>query len=224
VAVGSEHLGRSISSTDGINWIPGRFTDSVSIVNPPLDPDGHRATAGLSGVAYGNGCFVTGGGLGRTFVSTNGIDWVRSTRQDAQWSLNSISYLRGRFVVPIDDGVLSSRDGVHWIRDSELPRAAARLQQVIFHEDRYVAVGLNGYLLHAPGSKPVIDTISETPTGVLLSLSGGSAERYAVEATSSLVSLAWTRLGEVATPNGEGTFEDVQTANTTAGFYRIVEP
>src|SRR5207245_11060583 len=102
------------------------------------DPEGHRANTVLFGVAYGNNRFVTGGGGGRIFVSTNGIEWVRGTTQDAQWTLNSIRYIRGRFLVSIDDGVLSSHDGFHWIRDSELPRAYQRLQEIAFYDRLYV--------------------------------------------------------------------------------------
>src|SRR5262249_13143133 len=76
------------TSADGINWAPHQWQ---------LDDDDFGRNAVVSGIAYGNGQFVT---VGSTFddppsihTSSDGVHWVaRQSTTQGGWSLNGIAF------------------------------------------------------------------------------------------------------------------------------------
>ncbi len=97
----------------------------------------------FSGIAYGNGTFVTVGDKGIILTSRNGMAWAPRTSGTDSF-LRSVTYGNGLFVAVGWNGtILTSPDGVTWIeRDS---RTNAALNGVTYGNGTFVAVGFAGF-------------------------------------------------------------------------------
>jgi len=207
VAVGALHLlGHTFSSSDGVTW------SATKLPGLPYVP---------FGIAYGNGRFVAVGGGGGVDISTDGASWTRAS--GSGWHvLGEATYAQGRFLVPSQFGVRSSRDGTRWLQDFRVPPNTEHLRSIAYHNGTYVAVGLNGLIMYAEGSEPYLDQIEKRDGSIGISFSGGTEPRYAVETTTSLDSASWSRLGEVLTTDGVGVLQDPNAGQFPQRFYRIV--
>ena len=78
-------------STDGINWQ-------------------YKAVDRLNKLAYGDGLFVSTGGL----TSKNGYDWTQHTDPYSRTYINDITYGNGIFIMSGGGMVMTSRDGINW--------------------------------------------------------------------------------------------------------------
>jgi hypothetical protein len=206
VAVGGTHLGYAFSSVDGISW---------SVTELP------KLSFIPAGVVFGNGRFVAAGGEGMVDVSTDGVNWMRATPSGARWNAQSVSYAQGHFLVVVQDGVLSSRDGTKWIRDFLQSPPTGGIQGIAYNTGNYVTVGLGGFLLRADGSAPYLDRIENGSGSIRISFSGGTERRYGIEAASDLSGPTWNRIAEVAAADGVGSFLDATGAPSSQRFYRI---
>lgn len=112
----------NITSEDGTWW------SDVRANNPTED---------LTGVAYGNGTFVTTGGARLT--SKDGINWKLHFQSSGGTLVESIIFAAQRFVI-VDNFryIVSSVDGENW-RDTV--RSPSSLYSITFGAGRFVAVG-----------------------------------------------------------------------------------
>lgn len=188
-------------------------------------------------VSYGGGRFVTVGRAGKTFVSTNGLDWISTTSADRKefWSGNGLIYAHGRFVsvggnLPGANRMMSSADAVNWTVDYPVPADPSfpySFVTIAQGNGIYVAAAIrygspySSVIYRSTLSKPYIDRVTDLRT---LHFSGGSESRYSVEATTSLSPPAWNRIGEATTLDGIGTFEDKSAEQSSQRYYRLTSP
>jgi len=87
-------------SSDGTNWTQRTFGLSNR----------------LNGVTYGNGLFVTVGGIGTNLTSSDGTSWTQKTTGTSK-VLHRVTYGNGLFVTVGEEGIiLTSSDGTSWKR------------------------------------------------------------------------------------------------------------
>lgn len=107
IAVGDN--GAIYTSTDGINWEDRSFRSTIE---------------GFNNVAFGKVNGVSGWVLFsfRLFWSTDGITWRTYTdpMSDAKsfWFWHTVKYANGTWMAASDDGIYSSKDGIHWKREA----------------------------------------------------------------------------------------------------------
>jgi Ig-like domain-containing protein len=95
VATGSTIL----VSSNGADWV-----DRKQQIQPP--------GAYLADVTYGGGRFVAVGYQLRTYVSTNGWDWVAGT--NLNFALENVAFGNGLFVASYNNAITISSDGLQW--------------------------------------------------------------------------------------------------------------
>jgi hypothetical protein len=95
VATGSTIL----VSSNGVDWVDRR---------DQIQPQG----AFVSDVTYGDGRFVAVGYNLRTYMSTNGWDWVAST--NLNFALANVAFGNGLFVASYNNAITVSADGLQW--------------------------------------------------------------------------------------------------------------
>ncbi|MFN8005456.1 MAG: hypothetical protein U0V70_00205 [Terriglobia bacterium] len=214
MVVGGTHLGHAFSSVDGVRW-------TITQIEP--------STTALVAVAHGNGRYVAVTAPGVVAISPDGAGWTTSTLGSQYFDAQSLTYARGRFLASVKEGLLSSADGIRWVRDYSSPRPASWLRGVAFSGEEYVGVGdflVRGesgplpFILRAEGSKPYVDQIVLTNNAVKIFVSGGTPAKYGVETATRVDAPSWISLGEIAAPEGMGSFEG-QTDNEAQRIYRV---
>ncbi|MBX3269496.1 MAG: hypothetical protein KF729_04515 [Sandaracinaceae bacterium] len=124
VAVGGDRNSRIDRSLDGVRW------------EEDLHPAG---TQWLGGVAYLDGLWVAGGGVGEVVRSTDGArTWERGGR--APSAVRAIAAGDGRFVAVGDGGMIAvSSDGLAW--DDRTRAGSLRFSQVAHHAGTWLVAG-----------------------------------------------------------------------------------
>ena len=75
-----------------------------------------------SGMAYGNGTYVTISEAGYSFYSKDGMDWERNLDYKLDYCAGMMEFWNGTFVAPAKSGfVYTSTDGIEWKRANGLP-------------------------------------------------------------------------------------------------------
>jgi len=96
----------------------------------------------LKAIAHdGEGLFVAVGQDGRIKSSKGGIKWVGRDSGTVE-SLNGITYGNGKFVAVGEGVIVTSSDGISWTTKSSLT-----LNEVVWHRDKFYAVGKFGTIL-----------------------------------------------------------------------------
>ncbi|MEZ4249408.1 MAG: hypothetical protein R3B99_14360 [Polyangiales bacterium] len=126
IAVGGDRNSMVMRSTDGVTW------------EEDLHPEGRQW---LGGVAYGDGRWVAGGGVGTTVTSTDGgRTWSDGAR--APSAVRDVAFGDGLFVAVGDGGMIATTtDASTWTdrrRDG-----AVTLSTVAFHAGLWIAAGSN---------------------------------------------------------------------------------
>jgi hypothetical protein len=130
VAVGDRdsipYGGFSLVSSNGLDWSPGAFPNTLYF---------------LTDVAFGNGTFVAAGNGGVTYFSTNGVNWVlRST--DVGMHFDGVAYGNGLFVaVSASGNIFTTANGLSWTERTNLNETFG---EIAFSGSQFVAVGLFG--------------------------------------------------------------------------------
>jgi len=94
------------------------------------------------GVIYGNGIFVTVGGDGTIFTSSDGVTWTSRTSGSSS-SLSGVTYGNGKFVTVGQTGIiLTSPDGITWT--SQTSGITSWLGSVTYGNGTFIAVGEAG--------------------------------------------------------------------------------
>jgi hypothetical protein len=105
--------------------IPVVHVEAVGVDPFVTKSNGQLPSTAMSGIAYGNGTYVSVGYYGAIIKSTNGKDWVNvKTKSDVNYigvtnpssfTFNSVAYGNGIFVAVGSEGViLTSPDGANW--------------------------------------------------------------------------------------------------------------
>jgi hypothetical protein len=127
-----ESRGRPNTSTDLNNWTRG---------DSGLVPYVH-------GAAYANGYFFLLGDSGVMNVSEDGINWSGAFYNGAvSRSLYGITYGAGRYIVVASKGNIISSSGDPSIWRAVASPTTGRLEDVVFANDRFVAVGESGTIM-----------------------------------------------------------------------------
>src|SRR4029450_6353232 len=85
-------------------------------------------------------------------AAVRGLDQAASGLEDAETTLNNVTFGGGQWVVVGDFGsLLTSPDGFAWTLQT-LPTAGS-LQDVAFVNGQFVAVGFNGTILTSPDAR-----------------------------------------------------------------------
>jgi hypothetical protein len=104
-------------------------------------PQGNR----LSSVTYGNGLFVSVGGAGQTYVSTNATNWTGIASGFAN-DLNYAAFVNGRFLAAGTSGaILISTNGTNWSKPTAVTTRA--LNGAAYGNGTYVTVGQLGTIV-----------------------------------------------------------------------------
>jgi len=131
VAVGSG--GAILTSTDGLTWVRGQ----------------RGTTDRLSAITYGNGQFVAVGspdGNSTILTSSDGINWAQrpSGISPGTNPLNGVAYGNGQFVAVGDGIVVTSVDGMTWLRQPATNAANEWPAAVTYGNGQFVALGVHG--------------------------------------------------------------------------------
>jgi hypothetical protein len=188
------------------------------------------ASAGFSGVVYGNGQFVA---VGSTYLvsiepdvtgsvistSTDGVSWIeRWSTIDRGHSLRNVTCGDGQFVAVGPLGILlTSRDGMNWVQ-SQSGAQAGLLNAVAYGNGHFVAVGWQGTILQS-GSIITL-TIAAKPSTYLLTLSleAPTGLAYLIQSSSDLIS--WRNLTNITTTLPTSVILDALPAASGGLFYR----
>lgn len=92
-------------------------------------------TVPLSGMAWGNGCFVGVSDYDHIIRSVNGEVWSDTTLWDVR-NLCSITFGNGRFLAVDEEKILSSADGLVWKIDAVMPMQNFR--SIAYGNSRFV--------------------------------------------------------------------------------------
>ncbi|MGG0824966.1 hypothetical protein ABE099_19040, partial [Paenibacillus turicensis] len=137
--------------------------------------NGQLPSTPMSGIAYGNGTYVSVGYYGAIIKSTNGKDWVNvKTKADVNYTgvsnpsffgFNSVAYGNGLFVAVGGDGVLlTSPDGVNWTQ--QISGTTEQLSKAYFSTFQ----GISAFYIATKGkyltSQDGVNWSSVTPTGL----------------------------------------------------------
>ena len=202
-----------LASTDGLTWVQRESGISA-------------ASAGLAGIAYGNGHFVAvgaryfgslGGLTGRAIVtSTDGLKWVEQHSGTEPDSLTSVAYGNGQFVA-MGDGMLTSTDGVNWVQRQSGTQAYL-LFGVAYGIGHFVAVGAEGAILQS-GSIIALALARKPSTDLLtLSLEGPTGLAYTIQSSSDLVS--WRNATNITSAQPINVIFDALRPESNRVFYR----
>lgn len=130
----SNYQGTMLTSTNGVDWLPGAIPTTQTIL----------------GLAFGQDRFVAGGLQGAILTSPDGETWRREGAGNPAW-LSRIAFGNGRFVAvggatydhePKGRSVLVSEQGGNWAESDPLAGAFrdSPLGAVTFDGERFVAV------------------------------------------------------------------------------------
>jgi hypothetical protein len=191
---------------------------------------------GYFAVTWAAGQFVAVG-FRKTATSTNGREWIQ--RQDSSGSsftLWDVAYGDEVFVAvgctslggeycdaTAPARIQTSSEGREWrVRDTGWTNA---LWGVAYGNGRFVAVGTGGAILQSDDTRPRLDAQMGGSSGeVELSVSGGLARGYRLQAAAELPSTNWTDLLTFTNTAPTTNFVDTSATNFSQRFYRVVSP
>jgi hypothetical protein len=184
---------------DGTQYIittfGGSLVPTANFTNRPLIATSFNPSVPRNGIAFGAGVIVAVGEGGDIATSSDGRTWVQRGSSGAEYRINNVASLNGRWFAGATYGTIySSADGVTWSRPATL---AGELFGWAYGANRYVGVGAGGRV--ATSSDGIAWSTDTTSSGVTRSLTGatfGNGRFVAVGdggvVTTSTDGLAWT--------------------------------
>ena len=132
VAVGND--GKMAYSTDGISW--------TAVENSTFGTTYNR----IGAIAYGNNRFVAGGDRGKMAYSADGVTWTAISATDspfnyADWEIEAIAYVNGKFVAAAGSRIAYSVNGINWTAVTNSTFDPSAISDIAYGNNRFVAVG-----------------------------------------------------------------------------------
>ena len=141
----------------------------------------------FKGIAYGNGTFVAIGDNGNLAYSTDGVTWTNKILYGGHHNFETICYDGTKFIALGHNDELPyrvinaySEDGIIWSIDKDIVvPARTTIYDVIYANNKYVAVGTNGVILYSEDAITWNAGVSENIRG-LRSVTYGNGKFVAV--------------------------------------------
>ena len=141
----------------------------------------------FKGIAYGNGTFVAIGDEGTLAYSTDGVTWTNKVLYGGHHNFETICYDGTKFIALGHNDELPyrvinaySEDGIIWSTDKDIVVPARTIiYDVIYANNKYVAVGTNGVILYSEDAITWNAGVSENMRG-LNSIAYGNGKFVAV--------------------------------------------
>lgn len=229
--IGAVLNGQSLifSSSDGMTW---QYDASVE-----------GGSSGTTGIAYGNGVFITTSYLFRlgyyddsyVFVSSNLVQWTPVITNSSAWSYLPVAYGGGQFVVCPGTytsggfggllGVQTSSNGYTWITDlfGGNP-SVSTLNTLTYGQGTFVAC--NGSSIYQSGA---FATVSNPPPTTLaistypgVTINGTAGLTYQIQYTTNLNS-SWLTLTNFVLPYSPYIWVDTSSPVVGQRFYQSVQ-
>jgi hypothetical protein len=208
---------------DGTQYIittfGGDIVPTANFTNRPLLLTSFNPKVPRFGIAFGAGVTVVVGLGGDIATSTDGRTWTQRGSSGAEYRINSIASLNGRWFGGATYGpIFSSADGVTWNR--LVGTASNELLGWAYGANRYVGVGTGGFVTtSADGVTWSGNTTSSGVTRNLTSATFGNGRFVAVGdggvVTTSTDGLTWT-------PRTSGVTSNLNTAITLGNRHIVV--
>jgi hypothetical protein len=229
IAFGSTTYTNAIlTSTNGVNW-------KTNFVNFFTGGSGNDSQNLLS---FGNGIFLfLSGSVNGILTSPDGVSWqTNSFPYGEPYSIGTVAFGNGEFILTTTTGVATSVDGVSWV-NHDLTGSVLGPEQEIFGGFSWlnslvygngIFVGVNGTTY---GGTIVTSAALKNPQlggGQILSnntfqmtVTGQPSHNYAIAATTNFSS--WSGLTNVISSNATINVVDPAATNFNARFYRAIE-
>ena len=228
--IGAALSGQSIfSSSDGMTW---QYDASVE-----------GGSSGITGIAYGNGLFITTSYLYRlgfyddsyVFVSSNLVQWTSVITNSSAWSYLPVAYGGGQFVVCPGTytsggfggllGVQTSSNGYTWATNLFGGNPSVNtLNTLAYGQGTFVAC--NGSSIYQSG---VFATVSNPPPSTLaistypgVTINGTAGLTYQIQYSTNLNS-TWLPITNFALPYSPYIWVDTSSPIVGQRFYRSVQ-
>ena len=203
-----------LTSPDGSSWV---VQDSGSLTN-------------LFDVTYGANGFVIVGAGGVVIRSVDGINWV-SGSSGTTLDLYGVSsggdhYLAvgGKADAPVYSVIISSTNGVSWVRHDPPFDAPTPLFKSAFVNGRFLVLGGYGTILESDSLVPPLALQARaTPGEIHLEVSAIPGSSFRVLGSTNLLTSGWQEIAVFTNASAVTSFNDA-TTNRSQRFYRIVSP
>jgi len=200
--------GKILTSGDGLGWI-SRYTG---------------VSQNLNGITFAQGLFVSVGDSCVVLTSPDGITWTRHNFTTDSYSLYSVLYVGGQFLIPSAFHVCwVSNDTTNWVRRFFFD--PPDLRKLAYGKNSLVGIDGNNAIMQSGHIDPTLCG-DLGPDGLKLTLAGGLAQGsstsivYQIQNSADLTS--WAFLASVT--NWQGTVHYLDPASRTAPqrFYRLL--
>ena len=132
-------------------------TGSITSINPNNWTEITIGDRDFKGIAYGNGTFVAIGDGGTLAYSNDGVTWTNKVLYGGHDDYDTICYDGTKFIAlghnnepPYNVINAYSEDGIIWSTDKDIITPARTIiYDVIYANNKYVAVGSNGTILYS---------------------------------------------------------------------------
>ncbi len=207
------------SSSDGISW---QYESSLPYLN------GGSGASTLTGIAYGNGEFVTTAfgnydSVSFVFISSNLVQWTPAITNSFSWSHLPVVYGGNQFIVSLGSATYTSSNGYAWTTRLSGGGNYANFNALTYGQGACVACNYSIYKsgVFATQSNPLPTTLTiSTYPGV--TINGTADLTYQIQYTTNLNS-SWLTLTNFTLPYSPYLWVDTSSSIVGQRFYRSVQ-